>query len=179
MEDYIFAMVKYLSFHKFFFFCLKIVLNVNGKATVSHTHTHPLFRFFAPRCLFSSLFKLLSAFLPSGLLSLSLSFSPSPLHNSSDTCDAQKLGELLHNFISSLPLLSRGSVSQGATVSAHLFHLFLCFSSCSCSSAAVVFHVQFGVGFEILAMNKRKRERWLLVGFGEESFRFCFSCVLR
>jgi len=36
-EDYIFAMVKYLSFHNSSF-CLKILFNVNGKA-------HPLFIF--------------------------------------------------------------------------------------------------------------------------------------
>jgi len=37
VEDYIFAMVKYLSFHNSSSFALKILLNVNGKATVWHT----------------------------------------------------------------------------------------------------------------------------------------------
>jgi hypothetical protein len=35
-EDYIFAMVKYVSFHNSFF-CLKIRFNVNGKASMCHT----------------------------------------------------------------------------------------------------------------------------------------------
>jgi len=37
-EDYIFCIVKYLSFHSSFF-CLKILFNINGKAT---SVTHPL-----------------------------------------------------------------------------------------------------------------------------------------
>jgi len=41
-EDYIFCMVKCLSFHNSCF-CLQILFNVNGKATVWHT---PLFIYF-------------------------------------------------------------------------------------------------------------------------------------
>jgi hypothetical protein len=101
-----------------------------------------LFRFFSTLLppLSSPTLSLYSAFLPSGLLSS----SSAPLHKipSSGPCATQRHGELLHNLFSSL--LSRGSASQGTTVSAHLFHLFCVFlSSCSCSSAAVVFPVQF------------------------------------